>query len=506
MSHNVMDQYHRAAKRFHEALGESKEIRHLRDALMRAGTESEKLAGVYFDVTIEEDWIARIERAIPHLEAAIREDRQFIKSEGNITSIERVRKVSRSSVEHLARHSEMITHVPDEGEDLVPDKLQVYENESKYDVYENRVLYMVLCCTRDFLDYRFVKISQAWNEKAMATSCDKTIRATGGKLTFELRLTDKTGGMTEDEDALARKIARIEAATGEIATLLAMPLMKEVAHSPMVTPPITRTNVLRMDQHFKEVVDLYDFLSTYTGDGFTITRHENTRTPFPEEMKGEIAELALFAMYLNYKYGRDCAEELEARYLAEEEEKREAERRAREERLASIRERMSGAEVTVEECLNLLSAETAMYEENLQKLRDELAVASEWKKTAETAAVREDMLRNTIDECRRTSGEMSRRASILAAESRVEQAKLQSQVEELTRSLAEEQEMRRALNARVIAMTEQYVGRKAGADYSERDNFLELEKERDAFERVYGRNWKKAKRKIRKKFLWGKEE
>ena len=125
---------------------------------------------------------------------------------------------------------------------------------------------------------------------------------------------------------------------------------------------------------------------------------------------------------------------------------------------------------------------------------------------AETAAVREDMLRNTIDECRRTSGEMSRRASILAAESRVEQAKLQSQVEELTRSLAEEQEMRRALNARVIAMTEQYVGRKAGADYSERDNFLELEKERDAFERVYGRNWKKAKRKIRKKFLWGKEE
>ena len=115
MSRDILNQYHRAGKRFAEALEKNREAERLREKLAQNGRQSEKLSGVYYDVHIEEDWISRIERGIPHLEAAIREDRQFIKTEGNVTPIERVRKVSRSSVEHLARHSEMITHKPAEG-------------------------------------------------------------------------------------------------------------------------------------------------------------------------------------------------------------------------------------------------------------------------------------------------------------------------------------------------------------------------------------------------------
>ncbi|MBR5712232.1 MAG: DUF2357 domain-containing protein [Lachnospiraceae bacterium] len=506
MGQTIMDRLHRAAKRFGEELGDAKEIRKLRDALMRAGTKSESLRGVYFDVTIDEEWIARIERAIPHLEAAIREDRQFIKTEGNITSIERVRKVSRSSVEHLARHSEMITHVPEEGQDLIPDKLQVFENESNYDVYENRVLYMVLCSTRDFLDYRYSRIAKAWNEKSVETECQKTIRTAGGKLSFDLKLSDMTGGLTAEEDATAHKIVRIEAAAGAIMGLLATPLMKIVALAPMVTPPITRTNVLRMDQHFKAVVELYDYLSTYDGDGFTLERHENTLTPFPEQMESEVSELALFAMYLNHKYGKNAADELEANFAAEEAARREAEEKARAEKLEQIRARLSGGDVTVEECLQLLGEETTAFESSLQELREELERAAEWKKSAETATIREEALRKTLDDQRRISSDMNRHAAMQTEEARAEIERLKAEADELRLALANEQEQRRFLSARIVGMTEAYGAGTVSADYSEREDFIELEKEREAFERVYSLNWKKAKKKIRKRLLWGKEE
>ena len=42
-------------------------------------------------------------------------------------------------------------------------------------------------------------------------------------------------------------------------------------------------------------------------------------------------------------------------------------------------------------------------------------------------------------------------------------------------------------------------------EMTEREAFLELEKEREAFERFYQKNWKSAKKKIRKRILWGRK-
>ena len=106
MSRGTMDRYYRAVKRFREELSGETENKKLRTLLKKTDRATEHLDSVYYDVHIDPEWVSTIERAVPHLEAAIREDRQFIKSEGNIAPIERVRKVSRASVEHLARHSQ----------------------------------------------------------------------------------------------------------------------------------------------------------------------------------------------------------------------------------------------------------------------------------------------------------------------------------------------------------------------------------------------------------------
>jgi hypothetical protein len=67
--------------------------------------------------------------------------------------------------------------------------------------------------------------------------------------------------------------------------LLMTPLMKEVAKAPLISPPITRTNVLRMDNNFKYAVELYDYLVAYEGDGYTIEQRDVEQKPFADALE-----------------------------------------------------------------------------------------------------------------------------------------------------------------------------------------------------------------------------
>ena len=504
MSDNYMDRYYRASKKFAAELSDNGSEQKFRRAIMNNGADRERLSTVYFDVTIDENWVKRIETALPHLEAAIREDRQFIKSEGTISPIERVRKVSRSSVEHLARHSEMITHLPSEGDDLVPDKLKVFENESNFAVYENRVLYMVLCYARDFVDYRFVQIEKARKQSHSELSFQKTIKTEEGGVTFEVKYSDGLVGVSEQEAEVTAMLARIETIAGELAVLLSMPLMKECALAPMVTPPITRTNVLRMDTHFREVAELFDYLSSYSGDGYTIERKENDIGPFTAGLEREAAELMLYTSFLNRKYGRGMTEELEQSYQEEERRRREQENRERDRYLQEALAKLQGGSATSQECIDAVAAEIARREECEKELRD----AQE-----EAAKLREQMGHSENSLRQMQTKNEQREAEAIVLKNRIADERrngrdtasdLMRKNDRLIEELEAERERARILEARVIGMLEQYGVKKPDVDMTEREQFLELEREQEAFDRYLLRNWGIAKKKIRRRILWRK--
>ena len=66
----------------------------------------------------------------------------ILKGETRLPDPEKVKNVSKDSVAHLARHSNLITRY-EEGEDIIPDRLYTVERLSDYAVYENRFLYML---------------------------------------------------------------------------------------------------------------------------------------------------------------------------------------------------------------------------------------------------------------------------------------------------------------------------------------------------------------------------
>ena len=103
----------------------------IRDAVSSTVSGNEVFNAVYMTCDIKTDWIEQIESGINYIHAAIDEERQFILQEGNIVPIENARRISRASVEHLSKHSNLITH-EQSGEEILPEKIYIKENLSNY--------------------------------------------------------------------------------------------------------------------------------------------------------------------------------------------------------------------------------------------------------------------------------------------------------------------------------------------------------------------------------------
>ena len=365
-----MDILYRAFSDFRQSTVEDEHCLKMRQAIVRAAADRDKVESQRTICTIEEDWVCAIEKGLPFLDKAIREERQFIRQHGEVIPIEKVRRVSKASVTHLARHSDLITRPPEEDEDIVPDELYMVENLTNYAVYENRFLYMLLCYLRDFVDLRYNKIIEQGNTYRANMSMAKTVTLGKRTITYQTQFSDEY--RNDPRSSLDQKakdiIRRIEDIQQVVAMLLATPLMRELAHVPMLKPPITRTNALRMDNALRESLSLYDYISAYNKDGFTVELIRKTFSPLPEVMADDFAETIELTTFLVYEYSNNLKSELKEAYQQEEIRRRDAEEDLRRRKLDELRRKIQHEGVSPEEYM-LQMEERNRY---LEKVRQEL--------------------------------------------------------------------------------------------------------------------------------------
>ena len=568
-----LDVYHRAFKalRFETIPHESSQ-KH-RATIRKNNAQMDKLETIRYECKIETDWIERIESALPSLEAAVLEDRQFIRQEGNTVPIEKAKHVSRASVEHLAKHSNLITHVPEEGDRLIPDKLYVVENLSNYAIYENRFLYMLLNYIKDFVTIRYEAIEALWNSYESEFSMNKDVHLRHRHMTFSIQLME-TSHNAEDT-AYNREIidllGRMNSILHMISILLGTPLMQEVSKAPMLKPPITRTNMLRMDIHFKAAMDLFDYLGAYLKKGYEIKKIRNAVSPLPEEVGDEFAELALLCSYLTYEYGAELKEALEAEYLAEEERRREAANEAHYAEIQALRQRIRESGESPEDYMLLLEKRNDELEadrKELKKLRvkhEELQASYDNLKTeleqttsrlstvqqvlnnvssqlAETERARDEAKETYENELSELNARLSQlqeslntqadefAAAVQEYEDRIAQMVMPPQVDETGETSAEEiltvnedgmvsfdledeeehsdseyKKMYFSMKALYNGLRRQTGRMPLHEDYSSPEGIQELETELSYFMEFFDEEWKKAKKNIRKKYLWTKK-
>ena len=118
-----LDILYRALVDYRKNTRENKDCKTQRTAIVLANNESDVIEITRKTCKIETDWLEAIEYGISFIEKAINEERQFIRSNGEIVPIEKVKRVSKDSVEHLARHSNLLTKEPKQGDDIIPERV-----------------------------------------------------------------------------------------------------------------------------------------------------------------------------------------------------------------------------------------------------------------------------------------------------------------------------------------------------------------------------------------------
>lgn len=248
----------------------------------------------FSDCRVDEEWLSRIEQGMDFVGKAIDEERRFIRVNGEVVPIEKVRRVSKESIRHLARHSELISR-PQE-DDVIPDKLYTVERLNDYATYENRFLYRLLVTAKEFLYKRRAAIAKALGSYGGSMNARFTLGPSEKSLTFTMKLEDTRNGddyLTQSSEVFRR----LEKLIRTVDFYLATPLMTELAKEAVISAAITKNNVLKMDKNFKQAVELYDFLATYEQDGFEI--EEKTIAPDLSADAGRIALLAVLSVYGN---------------------------------------------------------------------------------------------------------------------------------------------------------------------------------------------------------------
>ncbi len=415
----LLDIYYRAFKGYRKQTADNTGCEKDRRALAESNTDEDRLQATKYLCKIEEDWIQAIEEGLVFVEKAVAEERQFIRTNGEVVPIEKVRKISKDSVEHLAKHSDMITHVPEnEGDLLVPDKLYMVEKLSDYAVYENRFLYMMLCYIKAFIEYRLEKIENLRRTYVGNMEISKEVvtkkRTLKVKAAVYEERTDNPFPLPDEKSA--KQVQRIKDCQSIINALLNTDLMMQVAKAPMIKPPIVKTNVLKMNNNFKRALALYDYIASYNGQGYDYEEVVFNYAPFSDKIADEIAEAANLTCFLAYKTGNDIESILEAEYEAEERRLKDEEEKKLIQRLKRLKKRALESNKTMEEYMLVLEERNRQLEkdgEELVNLRQEVVALNEKideiNREKEELNRQVDLLRETLEEKEREIVELNQK-------------------------------------------------------------------------------------------------
>ena len=464
----------------------------------------EYISGARKIVEVDEIWLSKCEEALPHIKEAIDQSRSLIKKEGEVVRIDRAKRPSKDSVTHLARHSNYIKTVTDDGR-LAPDEIYITDNDEDLSVYENRFLYFALTYMHSFVSARYEKITRISNESGVSLRVSRSKRDKSRSILYRLEIAETLNGSDNSADLKIREIiARIRGVLNCISGYLSTPLMKSVSAAPLLTPPVVRTNIIKNNVHFAAVYMLYAYLSAYQGEGFTVKNDAQNENAVPEEVSKalcDIAALQFFAAYQGvFKGWDDC----EAAYEEVEAEKREEALYKLRLDTEAAREALKRGETSAEEYIVMLEKSNAALIKSYEKAEEDIAALKKTEREQSREIIRlsaeYDMINDQMGALRQQSEERIREDAVRIEKKYAEKAKqaIRLQMETLDSERAAWQAEIELLNGRLHAYRIIAGEKDAEEELIDRQSFIKLEKEYNALAGYYKKQWAKAKKRIRR--------
>ena len=497
-------------------------------SLQRPSTSTEKLTTRSSVCVVDNDWIDYIEQKLPFLVNAVAEERQFVRSEGEVLPIDRVMHISKESIEDLGKHSNYLTHNPDEtGGRVIPDKLLVSKKENDYKVYENRFLYTCLVYLTQFVEVRLNEIIAISGQYEGESTYIKRVETSLNSFEVNLYIHERRSNdpISANRGGSAEAVRKISSFLATARSLMTTPLMKDVSTAPMVKAPITKTNIIRFDPNFYNTLDLFHFLHAYDKKGYEIKPVDTEMSPFSARSKEDFALLLFIDSFLTYAYGNQIADELHIKAEKVDKEEKEAELKKHRARLAAAKSSMLSHPGGQEEYILLIEEGEKLLEKALTEKDDEIASLRKLN-TADAKRLSlifdEGLLRakkEFSDLILAKDEEIQQVKNDVAARFAEADAKIEESRRENEKALQIQREKQRELETKIDALQNEIAqkeadlialqirtGKKDFEHMTSREKYRYLEKQKKAFDKYCEDQWALTKKAIMKNAISEEKE
>ena len=281
---------------------------------VKHGEDAFSISRVNVKRDVDISWVDKIEESVVALDNVLRKPRNFIKDVEEIVPIEMSKKIGSESVKHLATHTNYIQSIED-GK-VTPNKiLNVYKEES-FATYENRFIKTLLQHLDVFIEKRYQGLisHKDVNNLASAHSIENfTVKNETVKFKMDISITSPSlnvEGGGDQKDGIETAIQRVLRIRKIIKEFMGGQFMEIMKDASPVKPPILKTNLLTKNQDYSKLLELWQFIESYTSKGYEVSLNEDNAIP-KQEFIDKMQELSFLEyLYLKQYIGEDVDESI----------------------------------------------------------------------------------------------------------------------------------------------------------------------------------------------------
>lgn len=274
--------------------------------------------------TIDNEWIEKIEAAIPYLDTFVRKPIVAIEDIEEVLPVEVSRHITEKSVKHLAQHTNLIQKI--DGDEVTPSKvLNVYHDET-YLTYENKFVNTLISRLFAFIDKRFAQLKGSFGTEQnfifkYETKFEHFEENRGkntAKITLGIDLNAPLNVGISDEDKInnekfADSLARATRIYDAVLSYYGSEFMKKLGKN-YIRPPVIRTNAILKNKNLKACLELWEYIESCEKVGYAISRDEFAEMPADRYVSELYSSVSL--QYLDF-YNDAVGEGADNRLLSE---------------------------------------------------------------------------------------------------------------------------------------------------------------------------------------------
>ncbi len=221
--------------------------------------------------SVDEEWVAAIEEALPSLHHVVMNPRKFIEEDREVVNVAMARNITTESIRHLTQHSDLIDQYNEDGT-VIPNRILNVFKEESLNIYENRFICTLIAELQHFVNKRYNVIFEQTKDEIgsffeMESRIDNYTETVEYKLSMNVR--DKQSdekNENENSDIFERLIKVHRQVNG----LASTEFISEMRGYPSVRHPIVKTNAIKKNMYYKACHKLWNFIYSYTKVGYTV--------------------------------------------------------------------------------------------------------------------------------------------------------------------------------------------------------------------------------------------